>query len=713
MMRVIKIACVLVCMVGPAISGKATSSRQGHRAWAVYSGDLAGSKYSSLDAINRDNVSKLEPAWVFECGNLGRTIECNPIVVEGRMYVTSPNLRLIALDAKTGKRIWSYNPFDSTGGHGVNRGVSYWESSDGRDQRLLYVAGNYLYAIDAGSGEPIESFGENGRVDLREGLDRDAFFLSVTTTTPGVVYQDLLILGSSVGEGPSLSAPGHIRAFNVRTGEREWIFHTIPYPGEFGYETWPEDAWKVVGGANAWGGFTLDPSRGLVFCGTGSPAYDHYGGNRKGKNLFGNCILALDAATGERRWHFQVVHHDLWDYDIPCPPNLVTVHRNGKEVDAVAQPTKMGHLFVLNRETGKPIFPVEERRVPQSKLPGEETWPTQPFPTKPPAYARQRFTREEVTRLNPKARDAILDRLEKMRTGEIFLPPGRKPSVVLPQFNGGTNWGGAAYDPKTGILYVNTSNEAEWISMEKTKPDREMTREELGRHLYTTVCSACHGGEEMQQAGLPTAPSLKHVDESLSKADVRKLLKNGRKQMPSFEHLSKTEIDSIIAFLYGEGTKKEVPTDELETISSKRMPYVATGHNEFRDPEGFPANRRPWGTLNAIDLTRGEILWQTPLGTYPALEEDGYPPTGTFNMGGPLVTAGGLVFIGAAMDERFHAYDKESGELLWEYQLEAGGYATPATYAIDGKQYVVIAAGGGGKPGTKRGDAYYAFSLPK
>lgn len=693
------------------LQGNAADS---HRSWPVYGGDAEGTKYSALKQINRDNVSRLKPAWIYRCDDMttrpASTIECNPIIVDGVVYLTSPGLRLLALDAATGRERWRFDPWAGSPSRGVNRGVTYWADSD--DRRILFVAGPFLYAVNANDGRLVTGFGRDGKVDLRDGLDRDVFFLPVSATTPGIVYRDLLILGSAVGEAAG-GAPGHIRAFDVRTGERKWIFHTLPHPGEFGHDTWPPEAWKTIGGVNCWGGMTLDVGRGLVFAGTGSASYDHFGGNRPGQNLFANCVLALRADTGERVWHFQTVHHDLWDYDIPCPPNLVTVERNGHRIDAVAQVTKTGNLFVFDRDTGEPLFPIEERPVPQSDLPGEETWPTQPFPVAPPAFAQQRFTTDEVTDLNPAARAAVLKELAGMKTGDVFIPPGLQAAVALPQFNGGGEWGGASFDPETRTLFVNASNEAEWISMVPAKPAGDTTLAALGSTIYGAICSACHGFDRPPNPNAPSFASLKNIRERLKPAEVLALLETGRGQMPSFATYSNTEKRAVTAFLFGEGGGERVPASELTGNWAGRIPFVATGHKEFRDPEGFPANRRPWGTLTAIDLDHGKFRWQVPLGTYPELEQRGEPPTGTFNMGGSLVTAGGLVFIGAAMDERFHAYDRATGKILWEYQMDAGGYATPATYEIDGRQYVIIAAGGGGKPETKPGNAYYCFALPE
>jgi quinoprotein glucose dehydrogenase len=683
--------------------------------WPVYNGDFGATKYSPLAQINRTNVTRLKPAWIYRCDDMtlrpASTIECNPLVIDGTMYLTTAGLKVVALNATTGKEMWRFDPWNGAGGRGVNRGLMFWKS--GNDRRLFMPAGSFLYSINASDGSLIKSFGHEGRIDLHDGLDRDVFFLGVGASSPGVIYKDLIIMGSVVGEGPAPAAPGHIRAFDVRTGARKWIFHTIPHPGELGYDTWPPEAWKTIGGANSWGGLTLDVERGIVFAATGSASYDHFGGNRIGQNLFSNCVLALNAATGERLWHFQTVHHDLWDYDNPSQPTLVTVEHNGKRIDAVAQSTKVGNIFLLDRLTGKPLFPVEERPVPQSEIPGEKSWPTQPFPTKPPAFARQRFTEDDVTDLSPKAHDFVLDQLRKMKTGSVFTPPGLQPSVAIPQFNGGGEWGGAAFDPETRLLYVNASNEAEWISMVPSKPREDMTVTELGSLIYGTICSACHGFEKVNNPASPSFATLKTVKDRMTKQQALDLVKTGRNQMPSFATLSDLERNAVISFLFEEKNAEKIPAKDLNLSWANEIPFVATGHHDFRDDEGFPANKRPWGVLNAIDLDRGEIRWQVPLGTYPKLEARGLAATGTFNIGGPLVTAGGLVFIGAAMDERFHAFDKQTGRLLWEFQIDAGGYATPASFEIAGRQYIVIAAGGGGKPETKPGNAFYCFALPQ
>jgi len=680
--------------------------------WPTHGGDPGHQQRSGLAQINRDNVKRLQVAWTHRAGGAspdGRSqIQCQPVVVDGVLYATSPRLEVFALDAATGQRKWSFDPF--AGGSqdhslGVNRGLTYW--ADGDDLRILVTAGQRLFALDARSGRPISTFGQGGSVSLLEGLHRDVTGLYVLSNTPGAIYKDLLILGTRVSEGPGAAAPGHIRAYDVRTGRVRWVFHTIPHPGELGHDTWPEDAWKRIGGANAWSGISVDEARGLVFLPTGSAAFDFWGGNRHGENLFANCVLVLRAATGERAWHYQLVRHDLWDRDLPAAPSLVRVTRDGRKVDAVAQITKSGHVFLFERDTGRPLFPVEEQSAPTSDLEGERAWPRQPLPTLPPPFARQRLTEADLNDLDPAAHADLVARFRKVRSNGQWVPPSREGTVIFPGFDGGGEWGGAAFDEETGLLYVN-SNEMPWVlTMVPVDRATESTDAARGRTHYQQHCSVCHG---LEGKGDPQGqfPGVLGIEKKLSRDEVDRLIAGGKGVMPSFGMLNDRQRVELVAFLFGDAPKPVAPGEDPPDLS---VPYTHTGYNRFLDKNGYPGVKPPWGTLNAIDLNAGTIRWTKPLGEYPELTTRGIPVTGTENYGGPVVTAGGLVFIAATRDERFRAYDKQTGALLFETSLPAGGYATPATYSVAGKQYVVIACGGG-KMGTKSGDAYVAFALP-
>ena len=693
----------------PAAEGPAGS---GDRDWRTHGGDPGHRQHSALDQINRTNVGRLQVAWTYRTGDATpdnrSQIQCHPIVVGSVLYATSPQLKVFALDAATGQKLWVFDPFGAGAARsslGVNRGVTYWE--DGNDVRILVTAGQRLYALEAKTGKPVPTFGAGGSVSLLEGLDRDVTGLYVLSNTPGAVYKDLLILGTRVSEGPGASAPGHIRAYDVRTGKIRWVFHTIPHPGETGYNTWPKDAWTRIGGANAWSGVSVDEKRGLVFLPTGSAAFDFWGGNRQGANLFANCVLVLKAATGERVWHYQLVHHDIWDRDLPAAPVLVTVKRDGQDVDAVAQITKSGHVFLFEREKGQPLFPIEERPVPPSDLVGEAAWPTQPVPVKPPPFARQALTEADLTDRTPAAHATVLARLRAARTGRPFIPPSTKGTVIFPGFDGGGEWGGAAFDPESGLLYVN-ANEMPWIlTMVPIDRAKETSDAAHGRVVYQQNCVACHG---LEGKGDPQGqyPPVAGIDKRMPREAVHRLIAEGKGVMPSFGMLSDRQRSQLVAYLFGDKPKPTAPGEDPPDLT---VPYTHTGYNRFLDSEGYPAVKPPWGTLNAIDLDKGEIVWKKTLGELPELTKQGLPPTGTENYGGPIVTAGGLLFIAATKDEKFRAFDKKTGELLWETSLPAGGYATPSTYSIKGKQYVVIAAGGG-KMGTKSGDAYVAFALP-
>lgn len=696
--------------------------------WPVALGDAGQRHYSALGQIHTGNVARLRVAWTYRSGDGSpqnrSQIQCNPVVVDGVLYATTPALKLVALDAATGRERWRFDPFEgreSGNSLGVNRGVTVWRGDGGA--RILFTAGFNLHAIDAATGRLIEGFGEGGRVDIRAGLGRPEAEQFVLGNTPGALFRDLLILPTRVSEGPGPASPGDIRAYDVRTGKIVWSFRTIPHPGEPGYETWPPDAWKVVGGANCWAGMAVDEVRGLVFVPTGSPAFDFWGGDRIGQNLYANCLLALDAATGRLRWHFQAVRHDLWDRDFPAPPTLVTVTHEGRAVDAVAQTTKSGHVYLFERETGKALFPIEERPVPRSDLAGESAWPTQPVPLKPPPFTRQWFTEETITDRTPAARAAVFARWRQVLPHQPWLPPSTNGTVIFPGFDGGAEWGGAATDPARGWLFVN-ANEMPWIlQMIETKAAGGAGNIGTPEQFYNAVCAACHGLERQGEVGR-NIPSLVNIGQKLKEEDIVQLLGSGRGNMPSFSFLAEPDRRGLARLLLGlpplpvaaavdaggSGKAEERHPEPAAAAATIRSPYGHTGYNRWTDPDGYPAIKPPWGTLTALDLNRGEIAWQVPLGDVPELAAPGRPPTGTENYGGPVVTAGGLIFIAATKDERIRAFETASGRQLWEAKLPAAGYATPSTYAVGGRQYVVIACGGG-KLGTPSGDAYVAFAL--
>ena len=665
--------------------------------WRFYGRDQANTRFSPLTQIDSHNVGELRVAWRFHAGGsdgrIPTAMECTPLVVRGVMYVTSPVLEVIALDAATGQEIWRYNPFpEEAAGRrlglplivaallllagtlsagfavralrrkhhrsralqfsavlvltavagpgplkllkqaahlllpnprleqrhsGPNRGLTYWES--GADRRIFFAGGHRLVAIDALSGKPVPDFGHRGVVDLLAGLKepgRSLDGLSYAVTSPAVICRDVLVLGSSVGEGPDLTAPGDVQAFDIRTGRPRWVFHTIPRPGAPGSETWPKGAWQHIGAANSWAGMSVDESRGLVFVPTASPAFDYYGGDRAGQNLFSDSVVALQADDGRLRWHFQAVHHDLWDYDLPCPPVLFDLRRDGKLVPALVQPTKQGFLFVLDRDTGRPLFPVEERAVPGSTIPTEQASSTQPFALMPAPLVRQTITEADLSNLSARSYRFALQQFRTLAGGSLFLPPSRRGTLVIPGFQGGASWGGPSYNPERARLIINTN---------------------------------------------------------------------------------------------------EIPY-RLRIVDSQRpeFPYTVESFNDpFVDEDGYPAIRPPWGKLSALEMTGGSRLWEIPLGEYPELTCRGIPVTGTANIGGSLQTRSGLIFIAATKDRLFRAFDASSGQLLWKAQLPAAGHASPVTYSVRGRQYVVIAAGGGSIAGSSpSGDEYIAFTLP-
>jgi len=663
----------------------------------VYGGDPENTHYSPLTQINRENVKDLRVAWKYDTGEAGG-LETSPLIVDGALYGITPSQKIFALNAATGKLLWKFD--SGIAGTQPDRGLAYWSS--GSDKRILVGIMNYVYALDAATGKPIASFGQDGRIDLRENLGRDPKTQWTPLTSPGIVYQDLLIVGARNPE--TLPAPpGDIRAYDVRTGALRWTFHTIPHPGEYGYGTWPKNAWKYSGAANNWTGMALDPERGIVYVPTGSAAFDFYGANRIGDDLFADCLIALDAKTGKRLWHFQGVRHDLWDRDFPAPPALVTVTRDGKRVDAVAQTTKQGFIYLFDRVTGDPLFPIEYRKVPRSNVPGEAAAAEQPFALKPAPFARQRLTEDMLTERTPEAHRWAVAKFRKFRSAGQFVPFSvSKDTVVFPGFDGGAEWGGPAVDPTTGILYVN-ANEMAWTG--RLLPN---TGQNSPRGLYMSQCSVCHG--EKLAGSPPAIPSLRDIGARLSNAKIATTIQRGKGRMNGFPNLSGAQISALIDFL----TTGESQMITGEAPAAPGMNYRFGGYKKFLDPQGYPAIQPPWGTLSAINLNTGEYAWKINLGDYPSLAAQGLTNTGSENYGGPIVTAGGLVFIGATdFDRKFRAYDKSTGKLLWETMLPFAGNATPATYSVDGRQYVVIAAGGGKDLNAPSGGVYVAFALPQ
>jgi len=778
-----------------SVSGAGAPAMAESHDWPVYGGQAAGDHYSSLSQINRQNVRRLQVAWTYDAGEAGG-LETSPIVVERVLYAYTATQKVVALDAATGKLIWQ---FDS-GIRGKNpvRGLTYW--SDGKESRIFAPVTNFLYALDARTGKPVESFGEGGRIDLRKHLRGDYRLQSVAMTSPGIIYKDLIIVG---GRNPEThpSPPGDIRAFDVRTGALRWRFHTIPHPGEFGYETWPKDAWKEAGAANNWAGMALDEKRGFVYVPTGSPVFDFYGADRVGDDLFANCLIALNAQTGERIWHFQGVHHDIWDRDFPSPPALVTVNRDGRRVDAVAQPTKHGFLFLFDRATGKPLFPIEERRFPVSQVPGEVTSPTQPVPLVPEPFARQLLTEQLLTQRTPEAHAWAEKEFSTYLSAGQFVPTALdKETVVFPCFLGGAEWGGPAVDPRRGVIFINSNEAACVVALTENKPARStgertyhnqcsichnddragspptypslvdvgkrLTPAEIeatiaqgkgrmpafpnlqgdylralikfvssddeskaeaktpdatsdspltGAGLYQSKCAGCHG---QQREGTPSAfPALLDVEKRLSIQEIQDRITHGKGQMPSFPGLTGAQVGSLVTFLSTAPSAADVDPDHdaiySSTVDGAPMKYRITGSRDFLDPDGYPAITPPWGTLNAINLNTGRYLWKIPLGEYPELAAKGLANTGSENYGGPIVTAGDVLFIGATVfDRKARAFDSRTGKLLWSTVLPHSSIATPATYMVDGKQYVVFTAGGGKDPKASSGSVYVAFALP-
>jgi quinoprotein glucose dehydrogenase len=703
---------------------EAINANSDYKAWSHYLGDPQRTHYSVLQEIDTNNVNLLEPAWQYKSGLLEEKghsqIQTNPLIIGNTLYGISPHNALFALKADTGELLWQFTPknLDKTG-LGLSRGLTAWMSESEEPARIFYASGYRLYAVDMLSGTLVVSFGEQGSIDLRQGLGREIAKVPIVLTTPGVIYKELLILGGRTSESPG-AAPGHIRAYNVLTGTMEWIFHTIPQPNEYGYETWPKDAYKTTGGANNWAGMALDEPRGIVYVPTGSAAFDWYGGDRLGDNLFANSLLALDAETGERLWHFQIVKHDLWDRDLPAPPNLFEIEHNGVMVPAVAQITKSGHVFIFNRLTGAPLFAMEEKDYPNTTLEGDRASRSQVLPLKPSPFARQSLKEKDlyapdqpafVDDFIDKAQNfsppTVREKLAEVTSNGQFIPIDTRGVILYPGADGGGEWGGAALDPRTGIMYVN-ANEMAWIVRMAKVGEKNGKPLSPGATLAQIHCVRCHGGEFQ---GMGEIPELQSVKMRMKATDIQNMISKGKGVMPAMPNLTEEETSLIAAFLTDMEEKDSEAQDHRAT-SQYTSRYTMVGFGRFKDDRGYPVMKPPWGTLNAIDLNTGEYLWKIPLGHEESLKDPEVPVSGLENYGGPVITAGGVLFIAATKDEKFRAFHMRTGELLWETRLPAGGYATPATYEVNGKQYVVIACGGG-KMGTKPGATYMAFSLPK
>jgi quinoprotein glucose dehydrogenase len=712
-----RVALSLLCvLLGTAAAGvvalggqRAPASPAPSLKWG-YGGGSEQRRYSPLKQITRANVKQLQVAWTYDTGEPG-AMQTQPLVAGDVLYGYTPTHKTFAVNAATGAQLWVFD--SGIKGNGPNRGLMYWSS--GRDARIFAAVDNFIYGLDAKTGKPIDGFGTGGRIDLRENLGRDPQLQNVRLTSPGAIYRDLMIVGGRLGEGLP-TPPGDVRAYDVRTGALRWAFHTIPHPGEPGYDSWPKDAWEYTGAANSWAGMAVDEQRGLVFVPTGSAASDFYGADRLGDNLFANSLLALDAATGKRVWHFQFVRHDVWDRDLPTPPTLVTVRRNGRAIDAVAQATKHGFVFVFDRTTGEPLFPIEYRKYPASTVPGETANDSQPLPVRPAPFSRQLLTADLLTMRTPAVHQWALDQFKTFRSEGQFIPLGvNGQTVVFPGFDGGAEWGGQAYDPETGLYYVN-ANDLAWTG--GLAPN---TGGQSGRALYMQHCANCHRDD---RAGTPPQiASLLGIADRRTFSEIVNVVRSGQGRMPGFPQLDGTAVNAIVQFVTtgedapvgrgrnggSDGRGRGAPMHPLINNS-----FLFTGYRKFLDPDGYPAVAPPWGTLNAIDLNTGEYAWKVPFGEYPALVQQGLSKTGSENYGGPVVTAGGLVIIAATNhDRKIHAFDKSTGALLWEATMPSSGNATPATYEADGRQFVVVAAGGGKSPTGGPGGVYVAYALPR
>lgn len=647
--------------------------------WGRSHGGDYNTRFAELDQITKENVSQLKPAWTYRSGDTPGNVQCNPIVVDGVMYAPTSGQNVVAVDATTGVERWRFNP----GAQPAFRGLTYWPGDAASGPRLFFCAGKFLYALDPATGAPVEGFGEHGKAASGECRIAPA------------IYQHVLVIAGYLG---------NLYGFDAITGAPLWTFHTIPEKGEPNADTWdgPEE------GANCWGGMALDPQRGIVYISTGSPKPNFSGNNHLGQNLYSDCVLAVDALTGKYRWHFQELRHDIWDLDIPAPPILTSVVREGKRVDVVAQVTKVGNTLVLDRETGKTLYPFRMRRAPVSKLPGERTWPYQPDLELPQPFARQFFQLSDITEHTPDAHDAILKRVQGANFG-WYEPFELDKPTVLYGFHGGAEWTGAAVDPNEGKLFV-SANTIPWIVTVFT-PDQIERDPNLpptkGESIFKENCAKCHGDNRM---GIGMTPPLQGLARRLDDDKIRALLKTGRGVMPPLpETVDEAGEQALLDYLFWRDQPK---SGKPAAKPSGPVRYAFNGYPRLQDPDGLPGCKPPWGTLNCIDLNTGALSWQVPLGVYPDLADWGEDDTGAENFGGPSATSTGLIFCAGAADLKIRAFDAANGKVLWAHDLPFGGYAPPTIYSAGGKEYVVIAATGGGKLNTEKGDAYVAFALP-
>jgi quinoprotein glucose dehydrogenase len=652
--------------------------------WERSHGGNHNMRFSPLDQINRANVHQLEVAWVYHSkdrpDNKTNNIQCNPIVVNGVMFGPTMGHCIVALNAATGDELWRFKPIDQP----AFRGLTYWPGNESLAERLLFNAGDYLWSIDPKTGQPTKDFGADGKIKV--GHFRVA----------PAVYNEIIIFAGYDKD---------VFGFDLVTGKKLWTFHTIPQPGEFGYDTWD----PIDEGANSWGGIALDEQRGIIYVATGSPKPNFQGAEHRGQNLFSNCLIAIHAETGKRLWHFQEVRHDVWDLDIPAAPILVTVNRHGQQVDAVAVVTKIGNTLLLDRLTGKPLFPFRLKRAPASNMPGEKTWPYQPDLEFPQPFAQQDFPIEDVTNISKEARDFVLQKIQPATRGWFEPFEVGRPNVFY-GLHGGGEWTGAAFDPASGYLYVSASRMPYYITVVPQKSRRKLHPDSpptTGEKLYKLYCMACHGDD---REGIGVAPPLLALDYRMNDADVIELLKTGRNAMPPSPPMGDQERRDLLDYVFD----RDQPEASQPEQNPTRPEYAFLGYGKLLDPDGYPGSKPPWGTLNAIDLNTGRIAWRTVLGEHEELTQRGIPKTGTENFGGATVTAGGLVFCAGTIDSKIRAFDAATGDELWDHKLPFGGYSPPTTYSVNGRQYLVIPSSGGGKLGQwgPIGDAYVAFTLP-